>query len=1008
MQALSLLGKYSSMGKFTVAALQLSRKIKTGLIADGGSVRMVADGKVTVSGRVEAKGANAGGNIDISGAKETALVAASVDASGAEKGQIRLGGEFQGGKDLGTVDTTMKSNFVGRFGQQEGLASTAKLTVDSASVISAGNDGIVIGWSEGDSHFYGRFTAKYLETSGKGKVVIPLDTTIGKGGLWLIDPANVTIDNLPGSQNDTTSSHINASWLGSYIGSNYIVIVAGNSISVEENIVWGAFGRGILSLNAPTVSIKSGISIYTYYGSLEIAGSTVSVGNNATIEAGNINIRADILTIEENVVLGGFGKGMLTLNAPTVSIKSGITISTDYGFLEITGSTVSVGNNATIKAGNINIGADILTIGEGIKLHSKRSDGGLRLFGQQSITIGKYADIDGEYILIHSGGGISVAEGSRILGASRVVLWQGSAQHSIQLNGCRIWASASISIFGYNFSAKQSSIETRTGYGGIFFEGIANPAKPDYSGYETNDGFLTLTLDNTRISGSEISVTGKTITITDSTLNAYSFMRISKGDRTTNPHPPSDLTLSGYSYLYSGEKLELYLSSLKFINTIAKTYIYAPQVKIVGSGSNLIGTIPGSFHTIATIKAGEVLFKGSGSYFLGHNAIQTRTLGWEKDVKLRADNSKEFFHILGVKKLLENGSLVQKTDWPFGTVHLQYLSTTVPVKDELGTIDKESLEEKSPATSEFPMTPEDIVAQAMVPTVRNPQYSAKNIALLKNIGINIKPNSRSVISKKLDSIGATIGQPYGSGAYVGECVTLVKALVPELDGITWTNPNTFMNTYGDGSYPAPNGGTFTVGTIPTIGSVFLQNNKWVGHTGIVIDIIDLGDGQIKLVLLDQNDPLGSGVKDTNSVTMSKNGKEGWKFVTTATTESMGQPSLPVETVAQATDMVIGDGKGSGLAKYNEGASIPEQQAALNSFLSGIENSGKWNNTVDAMVYISNIYQIVTGTAPDVGPLTIHVANYIDLKGEAQRQYLVTLATKLQQYLQDKNISTTDN
>jgi hypothetical protein len=49
---------------------------------DGGVVRMVADGKVTVSGTVDAKGAEIGGQVDVSGTKETLIAGANIEAGG--------------------------------------------------------------------------------------------------------------------------------------------------------------------------------------------------------------------------------------------------------------------------------------------------------------------------------------------------------------------------------------------------------------------------------------------------------------------------------------------------------------------------------------------------------------------------------------------------------------------------------------------------------------------------------------------------------------------------------------------------------------------------------------------------------------------------------------------------------------------------------------------------------------------------------------------------------------
>ncbi|MDR2388053.1 MAG: filamentous hemagglutinin N-terminal domain-containing protein, partial [Deltaproteobacteria bacterium] len=157
-------------------------------VSDGGSITMVAEGEVKVSGQVKAEGQEKGGQIDISGQKNTEITEADLSAQGAQEGLIRLGGAFQGGK---ITDYSDRSGFVDRFGQLASLANSGGLYIDAASKISAGPDGTLILWSQGLTESQGFLSGRYLETSGKG-LIIPTAPTVSPNGIWLIDPDNIT------------------------------------------------------------------------------------------------------------------------------------------------------------------------------------------------------------------------------------------------------------------------------------------------------------------------------------------------------------------------------------------------------------------------------------------------------------------------------------------------------------------------------------------------------------------------------------------------------------------------------------------------------------------------------------------------------------------------------------------------------------------------------------------------------------------------------------------------
>ena len=158
--------------------------------ATGGSIREIAGHQITSSATYLATGtAGNGGHIDIS-ASATKLLSAQIDASGtAGGGQIRVGGEYQGGKNL-AVDE---------------LPNAETLAISAGSVIRAdatqqGNGGTVILWSDLTSALYADVSAKgkngaggFIELSSAEKLLWGGTANAGVGGQVLMDPKNIVI-----------------------------------------------------------------------------------------------------------------------------------------------------------------------------------------------------------------------------------------------------------------------------------------------------------------------------------------------------------------------------------------------------------------------------------------------------------------------------------------------------------------------------------------------------------------------------------------------------------------------------------------------------------------------------------------------------------------------------------------------------------------------------------------------------------------------------------------------
>ncbi len=255
-------------------------------VADGGSVTMIAENKATISGTVEAKGLSAGGRIDISGKQETEVENASIVASGKKGGLVRLGGEFQGGQNLGGVTDEQRHGYKGRFKDAPSLASTQKLTVDEKSKIDAGEDGTAIAWSDGQTVVNGTWLAKYLETSGK-YLGVDENIDVKASGLWLLDPDNLEVVARNGASASVGAANaaggntsIDANIIEAALRTGDVTLHANNTITVDWDIHWST--SSILTLNATNIEINRSIGNSTSFLDLN-ATNNISLDNNASV-----------------------------------------------------------------------------------------------------------------------------------------------------------------------------------------------------------------------------------------------------------------------------------------------------------------------------------------------------------------------------------------------------------------------------------------------------------------------------------------------------------------------------------------------------------------------------------------------------------------------------------------------------------------------------------------------------------------------------------------------------
>ncbi len=317
-----------------------------------------------------------GGDITITGA-QIVLTGATLDASGAAGGEIRIGGDYQGG---GTLPTAQR-------------VSVDKATVITANAEGAGDGGRVILWSDLSTAFDGQIAARggesggdggFVEVSGKQMLTFAgrVDTRApqGNAGMLLLDPVDVTIG---GSEttgifengndfepdgtccsSEPSSAVITVDALEQNLGTGNVTVrtgtpsdgLSGNGdITVAESILWSSANTltlealGDIAVNAD-VEAANGSFVLTSPGS-------VSLGGGGFMDVGSLSVSAENLFVDDYSVneLGGGGTvdvgtfsmasnadadaGVWQQNAPTLSAFSAdnFILSDASTFLRVTG-----------------------------------------------------------------------------------------------------------------------------------------------------------------------------------------------------------------------------------------------------------------------------------------------------------------------------------------------------------------------------------------------------------------------------------------------------------------------------------------------------------------------------------------------------------------------------------------------------------------------------------------------------------------------------------------------
>ena len=254
----------------------------------GGDV-VVSGDKVVVGGTIEAKGnGGAGGTVVVTGTDITLTSAAAIDASGTSGGTVLIGGDRLGGSDAAL-----------KFLPQA-IANAQNTTIEAGATITAdgtsGAGGNVVVWSDGTTSFGGAISTQglrggFIETSGHIFNFTGGSVNAGRGGAWLLDPVDLTIDaTLAGTIATALNEGSNVTQLTSATGSGGngdITVASGISWSTSATLTLSAYRN--IAVNA-NITSSGGGGVVLRADNAGTGTGTVTFGGGQISTAGTVSI----------------------------------------------------------------------------------------------------------------------------------------------------------------------------------------------------------------------------------------------------------------------------------------------------------------------------------------------------------------------------------------------------------------------------------------------------------------------------------------------------------------------------------------------------------------------------------------------------------------------------------------------------------------------------------------------------------------------------------------------
>jgi filamentous hemagglutinin family protein len=350
------------------------------IVLDGGT-----SGVVSVSGTLDASGKAAGqtgGTVKALGEEVALFGQARVDASGdAGGGMVRLGGDWHGAGADGDRNAAQVFDGAG--------------TTIAADALTRGQGGNVVLWSDHQTQVYGAISAAGGRAAGDGGAIetsshetlvaqgsVSAGAAHGNGGLWLLDPDNITIT----TQQSTITEDGNHVWQ-SQVNANV------NNIDLSKSLVAGT--RVIVRTSSTTIHNGS-ITV-----DAPVTTPNLTAGQSGTLE---LDAQGNIVFTKNGSIIAGAGTGLeVDLNAGVDGNGSGVAGTLASVITMDRASSINTGSASFTATARDGITLAGFTAGGDATITNTNRDGFVQFVGTDRVTGGLDVSSGGGDILQTAG-----------------------------------------------------------------------------------------------------------------------------------------------------------------------------------------------------------------------------------------------------------------------------------------------------------------------------------------------------------------------------------------------------------------------------------------------------------------------------------------------------------------------------------------------------------------------------------------------------------------------------
>jgi hypothetical protein len=477
---------------------------------------------------------------------DQATINVSGDTGG---GNVFIGGEYLGQGSLPTAQHTVVE---------------AGVNINADALIS-GDGGTVIVWADDATEFAGSISARggalsgnggFVETSGAQSLSVAptarVDTTAahGQGGLWLLDPADLTVQAGgtatidAGGNNDpaATATTISAATIVTALDTTAVLLLATNSITVDEVIdASGNATANTLTFDAPTLTLNQNVLTeggQVYDGNVVVGGANIALSSDAGTVTFNNAVdsaasQANSLTVNSSGAIafndaigagtdGALGNLSLASSAGTVALASSLTLNGNLGIAAGSGNITdngawAVGGNATFttSAADADITLDTTSVTGSVGLNTNGTGGDATFISGGAVNLA--ASTIGGALAVTAGGAITDSGTLTVTGNTTL----NAGANNITLDDAAN-TFGTLALTGNDVSIAENAAtdlgaSTVTGALSIASQGaITDSGTLAVTGNTTlNAGANNITLDDAANTFGTLALTGNTVAITE-------------------------------------------------------------------------------------------------------------------------------------------------------------------------------------------------------------------------------------------------------------------------------------------------------------------------------------------------------------------------------------------------------------------------------------------------------------------------------------------------------------